>query len=256
MTCPNCGAEINDNRRFCGKCGTEVSPAGPTALHRRPIGSADNVAVRRAPGERPVPRRRRLRRPPPPPAEPDPFAAPDLYAPPPGYAAPRRYPPPGYPPPAHRPVPAARYPPAGYPPGAWPGYGPRTVDQRLRDREPRHGLIGWLPCGVGSVLAIIFGFVARDQIKRSQGREHGSRHGHGRHHHRLRRRRLLAGPLRDQPGGQRLQRLIGPAPRPRTRLGGLRNWACPVDIPGQVPACPDGNGADASPPTHRRRPRQ
>jgi len=25
MTCPNCGVEINDNRRFCGKCGTEVS---------------------------------------------------------------------------------------------------------------------------------------------------------------------------------------------------------------------------------------
>jgi hypothetical protein len=35
------------------------------------------------------------------------------------------------------------------------------------------GLVGWPFCAIGSVLAIIFGFVARDQIKRSQGREGG-----------------------------------------------------------------------------------
>jgi hypothetical protein len=35
-------------------------------------------------------------------------------------------------------------------------------------------ILGWIPCGVGSVLAIIFGFIARDQIRRSQGREHGA----------------------------------------------------------------------------------
>jgi hypothetical protein len=33
---------------------------------------------------------------------------------------------------------------------------------------------GWMLCGIGSVLAIIFGFIARDQIRRSQGREHGT----------------------------------------------------------------------------------
>ena len=36
------------------------------------------------------------------------------------------------------------------------------------------GLVGWILCGVGSVLAIVFGFVARDQIRRSQGRQTGS----------------------------------------------------------------------------------
>ncbi len=36
------------------------------------------------------------------------------------------------------------------------------------------GLVGWLPCGVGSVLAIVFGFIARDQIKRSWGRQSGA----------------------------------------------------------------------------------
>ena len=36
------------------------------------------------------------------------------------------------------------------------------------------GLVGWVFCGIGSVLAIVFGFVARDQIKRSQGRQGGS----------------------------------------------------------------------------------
>jgi hypothetical protein len=36
------------------------------------------------------------------------------------------------------------------------------------------GLIGWVLCGVGSVIAIVLGFVARDQIKRSWGRQTGS----------------------------------------------------------------------------------
>jgi hypothetical protein len=36
------------------------------------------------------------------------------------------------------------------------------------------GLLGWIPCGIGSVLAIVFGFVARDQIKRSRGQQGGS----------------------------------------------------------------------------------
>jgi hypothetical protein len=35
------------------------------------------------------------------------------------------------------------------------------------------GLVGWPFCAIGSVLAIIFGFVAREQIKRAQGREGG-----------------------------------------------------------------------------------
>jgi len=36
------------------------------------------------------------------------------------------------------------------------------------------GLGGWLLCGVGSVVAIVLGFVSRNQIKRSWGRQTGS----------------------------------------------------------------------------------
>jgi len=35
------------------------------------------------------------------------------------------------------------------------------------------GLVGWVPCGVGSILAIIFGAIARGQIRASAGRETG-----------------------------------------------------------------------------------
>jgi hypothetical protein len=36
------------------------------------------------------------------------------------------------------------------------------------------GLVGWLFCGLGSVLAIIFGFVSQSQIKAAQGRQSGA----------------------------------------------------------------------------------
>ncbi len=36
------------------------------------------------------------------------------------------------------------------------------------------GLVGWLVCGVGSVLAIVLGAVALGQIRASAGREGGS----------------------------------------------------------------------------------
>jgi hypothetical protein len=35
------------------------------------------------------------------------------------------------------------------------------------------GLVGWAACGVGSVLAVIFGFIAHGQIRQSQGRQGG-----------------------------------------------------------------------------------
>jgi len=36
------------------------------------------------------------------------------------------------------------------------------------------GLGGWVLCGVGSVVAIVLGFVSRNQIKQSWGRQTGS----------------------------------------------------------------------------------
>jgi hypothetical protein len=35
------------------------------------------------------------------------------------------------------------------------------------------GIVGWAFCGIGSILAIVFGFVARGQIRSSQGRQGG-----------------------------------------------------------------------------------
>lgn len=35
------------------------------------------------------------------------------------------------------------------------------------------GIVGWVPCGVGSILAIVFGLIARNQIRASAGRETG-----------------------------------------------------------------------------------
>jgi len=36
------------------------------------------------------------------------------------------------------------------------------------------GIVGWTVCGVGSVVAVVLGFIARNQIKNSWGRESGS----------------------------------------------------------------------------------
>ena len=99
----------------------------------------------------------------PPPAAPNPYAppaAPNPYAPP---AAPNPYAPPGlYVPP---------------PPGPWgqpamyaPVY-PHTSGLAVASLVL--GIIGWVPCGIGSVVAIVLGFVARTQIRSSNGSESG-----------------------------------------------------------------------------------
>jgi hypothetical protein len=115
----------------------------------------------------------------------DPFAPPELGSPPvpppwAGYGAtPPPYPPPGYAGPQPT-APPGQYPP-GYPgaPGGWPGYGygygygpPHTSGLAIASFVL--GLGGWLLCGVGSVVAIVLGFVARQQIKQSWGRQTGS----------------------------------------------------------------------------------
>lgn len=35
------------------------------------------------------------------------------------------------------------------------------------------GLVGWIACGVGSVVAVILGFIAQSQIRESRGRQGG-----------------------------------------------------------------------------------
>ena len=177
MTCPNCGAEIKDNRRFCGKCGTEISPAAtaPAAPgraaelvgcarhvgHTGPAGPAAGSAPASPRGARSVRAARPLR--------------------------PTAIRPAG---PATR-LPAARLSAAGLStsrlPAAWISTGgvptrrvarlrpsARTVHQRLRDRQPRHRHHRLDPVrsrvGAGDHLRVH----RRDQIRRSQGREQGT----------------------------------------------------------------------------------
>jgi hypothetical protein len=190
MTCPNCGATVADNRRFCGKCGTSLTTE-----------TAPGAAAQGLPGAPPSTwGTGGALAPPPPAAAPppgaaptgptDPFAPPDLNPPPyapPGYSAPppgypqeqAGYgPPPGYPPAGYPPPPG--YPPPGYagappPPGAWAPYGyAPTQTNGLSVASLVLGLIGWTFCGIGSVVAIVLGFAARNQIKSSGGRQIGS----------------------------------------------------------------------------------
>ena len=203
MKCPNCGVEITENRRFCGKCGTDLATPQPAAQPAAPAPSGPTPGAPPAawgnptPGAPPAawgsPSGPAAAAPPPPlppypppgsaapAAEPDPFAPPDLRGAGP-YGGQPGYPPPGYPPPGY---PPGSYPPPGYPP---PGYGPQgyagqppwagypqaRATNGFATASLVLGLVGWLPCGIGSVLAVVFGFVARDQIKRSQGGQGGS----------------------------------------------------------------------------------
>jgi hypothetical protein len=96
---------------------------------------------------------------PPPGAGTAPAAAPNPFAPP-GPAAPPGYPQWGY----------GQYPPP-YPPSG--GWGPQSTNG-LAVAALILGIVGWLACGVGSVLAIIFGFISHAQIRESQGRQRGS----------------------------------------------------------------------------------
>src|SRR4051794_7755114 len=148
MTCPTWGAAVAENRRFCGKCGTDLAPeasAEPDAP--APYGTPTAPASPNAWGTGgavapppPVPQ--------PSPGLADPFAPPNLeparyagYPPPPGYGPPPRYGPPG------------QYgPPPGYPAGepGYPGYGyggPHT--NGLAITALVLGLIGWILCGIG-----------------------------------------------------------------------------------------------------------
>ena len=112
----------------------------------------------------------------------NPYAPPGGYPPPGAYAppgAPTGHPPPGppgtpgaYPPPA----PYAGAPYGGGPYGAapygYPGYAPAGTNG-LAIASFILSLVGWMACGIGTILAIVLGFVARSQIKSSGGRQGG-----------------------------------------------------------------------------------
>jgi hypothetical protein len=83
---------------------------------------------------------------------------PNPFAPPPPIGAPGSYPPPGA---------YGQYP--GYPP---PGIAPGSTNG-LAVAALVLGIVGWIPCGIGSLLAVVLGFVARSQIRDSRGRQGG-----------------------------------------------------------------------------------
>jgi hypothetical protein len=83
--------------------------------------------------------------------------APNPFAPPPPIGAPGSYPPPG----AYGQYPA-------YPPGLGPG-----STNGLATAALILGTVGWIPCGIGSLVAIVLGFIARTQIRESRGRQGG-----------------------------------------------------------------------------------
>jgi hypothetical protein len=177
---------VADNRRFCGKCGTaltvDASAGASAAPPPSPYGAPPSTwgtggALAPPPAGYPPP--------PPPGGQPaasgDPFAPPDLTppggypppGPPPGYGPPPGSPP-GYgPPPGYAGAPPPGYP--GAPPGAWGPYGyAPTQTNGLAVASFVLGLVGWIFCGIGSVVAILLGFTARGQINKSYGRQIGS----------------------------------------------------------------------------------
>jgi uncharacterized protein DUF4190 len=63
-------------------------------------------------------------------------------------------------------------PPPGYGYGYAPGYAPARQNG-LAVASLVLGILGWALCGVGSILAIVLGVVARNQIRASGGQEAG-----------------------------------------------------------------------------------
>jgi hypothetical protein len=143
VQCGNCGATVSADDRFCSNCG---QPVGDTAAPAAPVSTSPTAWGTPAAAPPPIPP------PPPPPTQP-----PNGYAIPPNpYNAP---PPNPYAPPPN-PYATQPYGPYGGPnPYAQSGTNGFAIAAFVL------GLVGWIPCAIGSVLAVIFGFVARHQIK-------------------------------------------------------------------------------------------
>jgi hypothetical protein len=188
MTCPNCGYNNQTGNRFCVRCGIDI--AAPPAPETP---SFDTVAP--SPGDAPIGPPPAFAPPPSPPAvaQPNPWGTPHGAASsPPGPPLPPPYASSGTPaPPSLGPsnpfAPPVAAGPPGYPPGP-PGYPPGAYGQYPMPYPPSGyqqpstnglaiaslvlGLVGWTVC-VGSIVAIILGFVARSQIRAAQGRQGG-----------------------------------------------------------------------------------
>jgi hypothetical protein len=172
MVCANCAYNNSPSNRFCVRCGVDLTAAPST-----PSADATNPSPT-APPAAPAPPNPWGAPPPtgpwaaPGPIPPAPIApttgyaaptpagpAPNPFAPPSPYGAAGAYPPPPgygqYPPP---------YPQSGY-------QAPST--NGLAVASLVLGIVGWLLCGIGSIVGVVLGFVARSQIRASNGRQGG-----------------------------------------------------------------------------------
>jgi len=184
MVCPNCGYNNQSGNRFCVRCGIDIAapptPETPSFDRETPPAAAPPPPPPYAPPPYAPPVGAPPTGPPPgaPPA-PNPWGAPQPQ---PGqWAPPGQVPPAPYsasPPGAAAPNPFAPPTPYGVP-GAYPppyapsGYPAGPATNGLAIAALILGIVGWLPCGIGSVVAVILGFIARGQIRESQGRQGG-----------------------------------------------------------------------------------
>ncbi len=181
--CPNCGHEPRERTRFCARCGQQFpqeadSTSGvsgsPPAAAPPPVQPAEPAAgPPYAPPPAPQPWGVPAPAPPAPTgagAPPGPYAPPSQYGPPPGSGQ-GPYTPPGAMAPPPNPY-APPPPPTGYGYGYAPGYGVARTNG-LAVASLVLGIVGWALCGIGSILAIVFGVIARNQIRASGGREGG-----------------------------------------------------------------------------------
>ncbi|HEV7524642.1 MAG TPA: DUF4190 domain-containing protein [Acidimicrobiia bacterium] len=147
MICPNCGYSNQANNRFCVRCGIDIaSPPGQANPASGPPPGAPTPNPWGGPPQPPAPQTAPGQAPPPP----QPSYPPPPYAPAPAYGAPGPYPGP--------------YAPSGFPPISTNGLAIASLVL---------GIVGWSLCGIGSIVAIVLGFVGRNQIRDSGGRQSG-----------------------------------------------------------------------------------
>ena len=139
MICPKCGSANSEGSTFCISCGTDLHPA--EAQPPPPPGMGAPPPQWGTP-------------PPPPPGGPPPPQPPPQYAPP---------PPPGYG--------APQYAPYGTAPGYAGYYAPVQTTNALAIVSLILGIV-WV-CGLGSIAALITGYIAKSNIDKSGGREGG-----------------------------------------------------------------------------------
>jgi Domain of unknown function (DUF4190)/zinc-ribbon domain len=149
VRCPNCGHVARERTRFCARCGqplpwddatatTGAAPANPAGTGPAPPWGAPTPGAYTPPPPYSPPSM---------PGAANPYAPPNLYG-----------------PPGAQPVPGDGSP-AGFGPPRTNGFAVASLVL---------GIVGWMPCGVGSILAVVFAVIAQNQIKAASGREGGA----------------------------------------------------------------------------------